>query len=115
MKNSLCGPPVASGIVQDALLHAVGLQIFASKRVAAKRQGQRTREARPVKQEGIAGKLRGALRANVLQIIVEECLNPPIDRTKRIPEHEILLVVIPEQGAGHLKKIGTGVPACGMT
>ena len=53
VKNSLRGAPVALGIVQDALRHAIGLQIWRSKRVAAKRQRHHTRQPRPVQQERI--------------------------------------------------------------
>ncbi len=62
----------------------------------------------------LAGNLRRAARAHILQIVVEESLNAPVRGTQQIPEHQIFLVIVAKQRARDLQKIGVGMAAWGM-
>src|SRR5579862_8955381 len=111
MKSSLRSAPVTLGIVQDSLRHPVGLQVRRAESVSALGQRHRAREPRPVQQKRVAGNLRRDGWGHVFQTVIQKSLDSPVGGTQQIPEHQVLLVIVPKERASDLEKCGVAMAA----
>ena len=108
VEDALRGAAVAAGIVEDALRHAIGLQIGRRERVFARRQRHHARQAGAIEHERVAGQARRALRRDIAEIGVKEGLNAGISRAQSIAQHLILLIEVAQQRAGDFERTRVG-------
>ena len=95
VKHALGRAPVALGIVQHALLHAIRREDVRRENVLVRRQRQRARHARAVEHERATRQLRR--EAGLVEIIVEELLDAPIRRAKIIGQQPLRFALMLEQ------------------
>ncbi len=95
VEDALRGAPVAAGIVQHALLHAIRVQDVRGEIIARRRQRQRAGEAGAVEDEGLRRQPR---ERGVLEVVVEKRLDAVIGRRQVIGQQPAGFALVGEQG-----------------
>jgi hypothetical protein len=95
VKNSLRGAPVALGIVQHALAHAVRIDDVGRKLVLVGRQRQHASQPILVQDEAVARQFAG--HRSVGQVIVKKIIDPPIDRAGVTGQQPILFAALGDE------------------
>src|ERR1041384_2709838 len=102
MENAAGGASVVFGVVQNALLHAVGIHDLRFKNVAVGGQGQHAAESRSVQQKPLPGKFNRNAAINIFQIIIQEFFNAAVGGAGVIEQQAIFFLKISQKGFGNL-------------
>src|SRR5258708_27182101 len=106
MKDALASAAVTARVVQDTLLYAVRAEDAGGKLVAIRRQRERPRHASTVQYQRAQRQFGDR---NVLQIIVEERLDPLVGSAKVVRQQSFLFSVFGDKRGDYLVQCAAAV------